>query len=188
MPRLILTSVLTLLTLTACERPREGDRPEIAERHIHRYKGECASWLRSHQTGFTYCASPPFEAAINLIPEVKEKPKDGPVTKDALMARGEEVYGSICAACHQANGQGIPGTYPPLAGAGEFYGDPKKHAGIIVKGLSGPITVLGVEYNSAMPPQAQLTDYEVAAVATYVRHSWGNDDGIVTPDDAKAAR
>ena len=53
---------------------------------------------------------------------------DGPVTKEAMMARGEKVYGKICAACHQGNGQGVEGQYPPLAGAGEYYGDAKNHA------------------------------------------------------------
>ena len=46
----------------------------------------------------------------------------------------------------------------------------------------------GVAYNGAMPPQGALSDYDIAAVATYERHSWGNNDGIVLPDDVKAVR
>src|SRR5690606_8168522 len=57
-----------------------------------------------------------------------------------LMTKGQEVYANTCAACHMAEGQGIPGAFPPLAGAGEFYGDAQNHARIIVHGLSGPIT------------------------------------------------
>ena len=78
---------------------------------------------------------------------------------------------------------------PPLAGSGEFYGSPQNMAKIVVHGLSGPIEVQGVAYDSVMPPQgAQLSDYDIAAVTTYVRTSFGNDDGMVTPDDVKAVR
>ena len=104
------------------------------------------------------------------------------------MKRGGEVYGKICAPCHQATGQGIPGAFPPLAGSGEFYGSPKKQAGIIINGLSGEITVQGKTYNGAMPPQGSLSNEDIAAVATYVRNSWGNNDGIVTPADVASAR
>jgi mono/diheme cytochrome c family protein len=107
---------------------------------------------------------------------------DGPADADSLRAHGEGVYAAVCAACHQANGEGLAGVFPPLKGAGGFYGDPANHAGIIKKGLSGEIEVLGVKYTGAMPPQSQLTDYDVAAVATYERLSWGNSDGPVTPD------
>ena len=91
-------------------------------------------------------------------------------------------------ACHQADGKGLPGSFPPLAGAGEYYGDPQNHARIIVHGLQGEIEVLGVKYNGAMPAQGNLSDYDIAAVATYVRNAWGNDDGIVTPEDVQAVR
>jgi mono/diheme cytochrome c family protein len=62
-------------------------------------------------------------------------------------------------------------------------------ANIIVHGLAGEIVVQGKTYNGAMPAQgALLSDYEIAAAATYVRGSWGNDDGMVLPDVVKAAR
>jgi len=57
-----------------------------------------------------------------------------------------------------------------------------------VHGLQGEIVVLGTTYNSAMPPQGTLSDYDIAAVATYERHSWGNNDGIVLPADVAAVR
>ena len=68
-------------------------------------------------------------------------------------------------------------------------GDAANHARIIVHGLSGPIEVQGVAYNGSMPPQGgQLSDYDIAAVATYERHAWGNNDGIVTPDVVASVR
>ena len=165
------------------------DVDEIQARYPHKYKETtCASWIHSAQTGHIYCASPGFVAGVEQAVEAVEKVDTTAIDKDSLMARGEKVYGEVCSACHQANGQGVPGAFPPLAGAGEFYGGPKKQAKIIVGGLSGEIEVLGTKYNSAMPPQGHLSDYDIAAVATYVRHSWGNNDGIVTPDDVKAVR
>jgi mono/diheme cytochrome c family protein len=105
------------------------------------------------------------------------------------MVRGEEVYGQICVACHQAEGQGVAGAFPPLAGAGEYYGSGENQAYIIINGLSGQIEVLGQKYNGAMPGQGNvLSDYAIAAVGTYVRSSFGNSDGMVTEEDVLAAR
>jgi mono/diheme cytochrome c family protein len=110
-------------------------------------------------------------------------------TEEALMVRGEEVYGQICVACHQANGEGVSGAFPPLAGAGEFYGSGENQAYIIINGLSGEIEVKGQKYNGAMPAQGNvLSDYAIAAVSTYVRNSWGNADGMVSEEDVSAAR
>lgn len=188
MLRPLLFSASFLLMLAACERPRQSDRVEIAERYRYRHAGECSSWLYSAKTGFEYCASPALTVSVKEpVPPPVKKP-DGPVTQAALMERGEEVYGSVCSACHGPEGLGQAGMYPPLAGAGSFYGSPQNMANIIVNGLSGPIEVLGVRYEGAMPAQGQLSDYEIAAVATFVRSSWGNDDGMVTPDDVKAVR
>ena len=90
--------------------------------------------------------------------------------------------------CHMENGEGQAGVFPPLKGAGEFYGDCTQHAGYVLNGLMGEIEVLGVKYNGAMPAQANLSDVEIAAVLTYERNSWGNDDGLCLPEVIAAAR
>jgi mono/diheme cytochrome c family protein len=82
----------------------------------------------------------------------------------------------------------VAGAFPPLAGSGGYYGSPENHARIIVHGLQGSIVVQGVTYNGAMPAQGQLSDYDIAAVATYERSSWGNNDGIVMPEDVARVR
>jgi mono/diheme cytochrome c family protein len=181
---------LGLLPLVAGCFPRSmgRDADEVQQRYPHVYKDQCSSWIKSYETGHRYCASPAFAVAVEAPAAAAPKVDTTKVDKASLMAHGEKVYGQVCAACHQANGQGVPGAFPPLAGAGEFYGDAQNHAKIIVHGLSGEIVVLGTSYNSAMPPQGGLSDYDIAAVATFERHSWGNDDGIVTPDDVKAVR
>jgi mono/diheme cytochrome c family protein len=170
--------------------PYGTDSREVATRYPHRFEGECSSWLKSHKTGYTYCASPALAGTDAPAAGPSGPPEeDGVYTEEALMVRGEEVYGQICVACHQANGEGVSGAFPPLAGAGEFYGSGENQAYIIINGLSGEIEVKGQKYNGAMPAQGNvLSDYAIAAVSTYVRNSWGNADGMVSEEDVSAAR
>lgn len=100
--------------------------------------------------------------------------------KDALLARGEEVYNTNCAACHQANGQGVPGAFPAIAGSAVATGPLDAHLDIILHGK--PNTAM-----AAFGPQ--LSDADLAAVATYQRNAFGNDTGdVVQPSTVKAAR
>jgi mono/diheme cytochrome c family protein len=183
----------SLLLLTGCwQRPYLSDVPEISARYALKYQGACTSWLTSHVTGFRYCASPAF--VVMPAPTVAAGPTfeslaSGPTDPEALAAHGEKVYTAVCATCHQASGTGVPGSFPPLAGSGEFYGSPENHAKILVHGLSGAITVQGVAFDGVMPPQGSaLSDYDVAAVATFERSSWGNADGPVLPEQVAAIR
>ena len=184
------------VTVTACtQRTYERDYPEIAERYDFRFTGECSSWLTSNVTGYKYCSSPPITVAIELSDGAADPSgwspgsvTEGETALESLRAQGEVVYTQGCAACHQASGEGMPGAFPPLVGAGSFYGDAQNHAGIIVNGLQGEIVVKGETYNGAMPSQGNLSDYEIASVATYERTSWGNADGSVMPADVAAVR
>jgi mono/diheme cytochrome c family protein len=97
------------------------------------------------------------------------------------MVLGRRVYNS-CASCHQMDGQGVAGAYPPLAGAKLVTGDPRILSRILLHGLEGPISVRGNVYNGAMPAWANLSDSEIAAVLTYIRNSWGNAAGEVPSD------
>ncbi len=192
------TAIATGLALaTGCltSLPTAKDPTAVAHRYGFRHQGTCSSWLVSHRTGYKYCASPKVDLPLQgdvVEPAGAADAVDEstlPTDKDALVAAGEKVYGEVCAACHQSEGQGMPPTFPPLAGSGEFYGDAQNMAKIVVHGLNGAITVQGVDYNGAMPPQgAALSDYKIAAVTTYVRNSWGNDDGVVLPSDVAAVR
>jgi len=103
-------------------------------------------------------------------------------------ANGAEVF-TRCAACHQATGQGMPGTYPPLAGSEWLLNNPEVPIRIVLHGLQGAITVKGATFNNAMTPFAeQLSDAEIAAVLTYERSSWGNSASAVTAEQVKAVR
>ncbi len=88
---------------------------------------------------------------------------------------GQALFATNCVACHQTTGQGVPGAFPPLDGSKYVTGDNvERLASIILYGLTGPMTVKGVQYNNVMLPQGHLKDEELAAIASYVRSSWSN--------------
>ncbi|RLA27832.1 MAG: nitrite reductase, partial [Gammaproteobacteria bacterium] len=90
---------------------------------------------------------------------------------------GAELFAANCAACHQADGKGLPGAFPPLAGSDYIKEDPWRLVEATVNGLSGPMTVNGAEYNNVMPAMSYLSDDELSAIVTYVLNSWGNAGG-----------
>ena len=94
---------------------------------------------------------------------------------------GKVVYSTTCAACHQATGEGVEGTYPPLAGSEWVNGDEAKVVRILLHGVTGPIEVAGETFNGMMPAWgATLKDDDIAAVLTYVRSTWGNTGAPIT--------
>ena len=102
---------------------------------------------------------------------------------------GKAVYLKHCQACHQANGQGVAGAFPPIVGSEWVTGDATTVIRILLHGLQGPITVKGNPYNGAMPAwEAVLSDQEIAAVATYIRQWAPNAAGPVAADAVKAER
>ena len=109
------------------------------------------------------------------------------VADKALVESGAKVYERVCAACHQAEGQGVGNVFPPLRDSDYLRADLGRAIGSIINGLSGPIVVNGVEYNAAMPPMAYLSDDEVAAVLTFVLEEW-NGGGAVTAGQVASVR
>ena len=112
----------------------------------------------------------------------------GTLTQEEQVAAGQVLFTGTCSVCHQVSGQGLEGVFPPLAKSDYFAKDPKRLVDAILHGVSGKVTVNGVEYNSVMPPMNQLTDDEVANIATYVLNSWDNPGGRVTKEQAAASR
>jgi cytochrome c oxidase cbb3-type subunit 2 len=107
---------------------------------------------------------------------------------DSGLPAGEPLYTAHCAACHQAQGQGLPGAFPPLAGNDVVLdNDPTEHIDIILHGLQGKI-IDGVDYSSPMPAFPQLSDEQIAAIVNHERVSWGNDAPTVTSADVAAVR
>jgi mono/diheme cytochrome c family protein len=99
------------------------------------------------------------------------------------------LYASSCAACHQANGAGLPGVFPPLAGSEWVLGKETTLAAIVLHGVTGPLTVKGQTFNGAMPAfKAQLDDVQIAALLTHLRAQWGNTSPAVTADAVASVR
>ena len=99
--------------------------------------------------------------------------------RSELVARGAIIYAANCAACHQATGKGVPGSFPPLDGSKIVNGPKEGQIAIVLHGKPG----------TAMPPWTQLSDIDIAAVITYTRNSWSNKTGeAVQPSDIKGAR
>lgn len=93
---------------------------------------------------------------------------------------GETTYNTVCLACHQMTGLGLPGVFPPLVEHApsllQVEGYREYIAKLILYGLQGEVTILGVPYNQLMTGQAAvLSDEQLAAVTNYVMHAWGND-------------
>lgn len=92
-----------------------------------------------------------------------------------LAADGGQLYTANCVACHQATGAGVPGVFPPLAGAEWVVGDPAVTVRILLHGITGPLTVQGTQYNGEMPHfKDKFSDAEIAAVVNHIRTSFGN--------------
>lgn len=104
-----------------------------------------------------------------------------------ILDKGKLLFFQQCLICHQMNGMGVPGTYPPLAKSDFLMSDRERSIRILCEGLNGEITVNNKKFNGYMPP-VTLKDDQVAAVLSYVRNSWGNEDAVVTEAEVKAAR
>ncbi|MFB6262927.1 MAG: cytochrome c, partial [Bradymonadaceae bacterium] len=115
--------------------------------------------------------------------------KSGDGSASGAGPNGESIYESKCASCHQSDGGGVPGTFPPLAGDPVVTADdPTRHVEIVLDGLQGK-TIEGTEYGAAMPAfGSQLKDSEIAAVINHERTSWGNDAPTITAEDVAAVR
>lgn len=102
--------------------------------------------------------------------------------KEEKILFGQRVYERNCMACHQENGQGLPGAFPPLAGSDYLLSDPKHAIAVLLDGLAEEITVNGVGYNGVMPA-VKLDDQNVANVLTYVLNTWNNNGGEIHADE-----
>jgi len=99
---------------------------------------------------------------------------------------GKRLYTQNCVVCHQPNGMGVAGQFPPLAGS-EWVLTEGNHAEnhlvlLVLNGLQGTFEVKGQQYNNAMVPWKQLSDDQIADILTYIRSDWGNNASAITAD------
>jgi len=100
---------------------------------------------------------------------------------------GKIIYETYCLPCHQEDGSGVPGMNPPLVNTDWVLGDSLRLINVILKGLKDA-EVNGDSFSNEMPAHDFLTDKEIAQVLTYVRTSFGNKAGAITPEDVKKQR
>jgi mono/diheme cytochrome c family protein len=108
---------------------------------------------------------------------------------DPQFLEGKKHYMTVCVACHQPTGMGLPGVFPPLTKSHYVNGSAERFAAIILKGNNPPFTIEGKVYAVPMPPQeAMLDDTKIATIMTFVRASFGNSAPPVTVEEVAAAR
>jgi mono/diheme cytochrome c family protein len=115
------------------------------------------------------------------------RPTVGVVSQTDRIGLGKRLFTSICAACHQPTGKGLPNVFPPLAGSDYLNADKNRAIGIIIRGRHGEVVVNGMKFNNSMP-SFPLSDQDVANVLTYVYNSFGNSGLEVTPEEVKSVR
>jgi mono/diheme cytochrome c family protein len=144
-----------------------------------------AACSKGNQSSSSSSAS---SAAASPVESAAATESGSPMAMGAATASsGGKVFTNNCASCHQANGQGIEGTFPPLALNPVVNGDPTKVIHIVKYGLTGSINVEGHSYNGMMPAWSQqLSNADIAAAITFVRSSWGNKGSPVTESQVSA--
>jgi mono/diheme cytochrome c family protein len=148
-----------------------------------------ASEYRSQADVLAAAAPGVAASAVAPVPSPSMATASIPAAEPAWRARGAQVFGNYCSACHQLTGLGLPGVFPPLAGSATVKAkDPSEHLRTVLNGTQGR-AIAGVTYAAAMPPFGpQLSDADVAAVVNHERSSWGNEAPPVKPEDVAAAR
>jgi mono/diheme cytochrome c family protein len=127
--------------------------------------------------------------AVAAVLVAKAAAPDSAVRSSYDAARGRDLYVARCSACHRADGEGVPGAFPPLKGNVVVNkDDATKHIHVVLDGLQGA-RVGGVVYESVMPPFGNtLSDADIADIVDYVRSSWGNHGKPVTAAQVAAER
>ena len=116
---------------------------------------------------------------------IKPKLSEDPILQQ--INNGKLVYNKKCAACHQINGAGIPGAFPPLAKSDYLNANVNRAIKQVIVGSSGPITVNGKKYTVPMP-KPELNDQQIADVLTYIYASWGNNKTVLKSEMVMAMR
>ncbi len=144
----------------------------------------CGTWHSRMPLVVASVSPEKFQEWVRQQQQVKlaaaaEASSDKTWSKDDLMEKGQGLYNTKCAACHQITGQGLPPAFPALKGSKVATGPIADHLNIVLNGKQG----------TAMQPWNALTDLEIAAIVTYERNAWENNAGdVVQPATVKAAR
>jgi len=129
-----------------------------------------------------------IKAWVDQGAERGEAPAPGAAkSKGERIELGRRLFTSICAACHQPTGRGLPNVFPPLAGSDFLNADKARAIKLVIYGRQGEVVVNGMKFNNNMP-SFPLSDQDIANVLTFVYNSFGNAGLEVTPDEVKTLR
>ena len=173
--------------------------PEISEAKVaaarKEFAAQVAPWTEAELKQIPEDATLPdaagaaAPAAPGAAPAAAANAPAAPAASGDQMALGKVSYMTICIACHQPTGLGLPLVFPPLTRSPYVNGSPERFASIILKGNIGPFTVDGKPFNNVMPGQeALLDDNKIAAIMTFVRANFENKAPPVAPEVVAAAR
>lgn len=141
--------------------------------------------------GWSFNVSNPFATAGGGDPRPGGGTDVGALDPFALaMKKGASGY-AVCGGCHQGNGGGLPGQFPPLANSEFVLGGTERLIRIVQHGLTGPITVNGQGFNTPggmQPFGATMSSQDLANVLTFVRNSWGNEAPMITKEMVQKVR
>jgi nitrite reductase (NO-forming) len=125
---------------------------------------------------------------LSIVSDVTEAELTGSATREQRIEAGGVLYNGTCSVCHQQNGEGLEGVFPPLANSDYLMSDTRRAIEIVLNGLTGPVTVNGSPFNSVMPPMSQLNDDEIANILTYSLNNWGNEGDVISPAEVAEVR
>ncbi len=114
-------------------------------------------------------------------------PPGAPKSKAEKIELGRRLFTSICSACHQPTGRGLPNVFPPLAGSDFLNSDKNRAIKTVINGRQGEIIVNGMKFNNSMP-KFPLSDDDIANALTFVYSSFGNAGLEVNPEEVKVLR
>ncbi len=141
--------------------------------------------------GFSFETSNPFGFANATDPRPAGAGGDaGGNPFEVAMKKGAGSY-AVCGGCHQGNGLGIPGQFPPLAGSEWVTGGTERLIRVVQHGITGPITVKGAAYNVPNGMQGfggTMSAGDLANLLTYIRNSWGNEGSMITKEMVEEVR
>ena len=128
------------------------------------------------------------QANLAAVTTAQQAVERGTLSLPDQVNAGAQLFAGTCSVCHQSNGAGLAGVFPPLAKSDYLNADPTRAIGILLHGLNGKVRVNGKEFDSVMPAMNQLNDDEVANILTYVLNTWDNQGGRISAAAVKTVR
>jgi mono/diheme cytochrome c family protein len=107
---------------------------------------------------------------------------------DTNISEGQQLYNKYCMACHQSDGKGASGRFPPLNKTDWVIGNKERLVHLMLNGMEGPIEVNGENYNGIMPQHSFLKDNEIAEVLSYIRTHFGNTSNSISTEEVTKYR